>query len=61
MIRALLVAAMWAAAVAVAVLALKVGLGWLAGAGVLAALAALGTWDLLQKGHSILRDRKSVV
>ena len=55
MIRALLVAAVWAAAAAVAVLALKIGLGWLTAAGVLAALAALGTWDLLQKSHSILR------
>ena len=55
MIRALFVAAVWAAAVAVAVLALKVGLGWLTLAAILAALAALGTWDLLQKGHSILR------
>ncbi len=55
MIRALVVGAIWAAAVVVAVLALKVGLWWLIVAGVLAAFAALGTWDLLQTGHSILR------
>ena len=55
MLRGLVIGAIWAAAAAVAVLALKVGLGWLTVAGVLAALAALGTWDLLQTGHSILR------
>ncbi len=55
MIRAVILAALWAVAVAVAALALKVGLGWLLAAGVLAALAALGTWDLLQTRHSILR------
>lgn len=55
MIRAVILAALWAVAVAVAALALKVGLGWLLAAGLLAALAALGTWDLLQTRHSILR------
>ncbi|MEI7913942.1 MAG: FMN-binding glutamate synthase family protein [Mycobacteriaceae bacterium] len=55
MIRALIVAAIWAAAIAVAVLAITTGLGWLALAGVLAALAAVGTWDLIQKSHSVLR------
>ena len=55
MIRAVIIAAVWAAAIAVAALALKVGLGWLVLAGALAALAALGTWDLLQTRHSILR------
>ena len=55
MIRALIIAALWAAAVAVAVVAVKVDLGWLILAVVLAALAALGAFDLLQKSHSILR------
>ena len=55
MIRAVIVAAVWVAAIAVAVLALKIGLAWLVLAAVLAALAALGTWDLVQKSHSILR------
>lgn len=55
MTRALIIAALWAAAVAVTVVAVTVELGWLILAGVLAALAALGTFDLLQKSHSILR------
>ena len=55
MIRALIIAVLWAAAAAVAVVAVKVDLGWLILAVVLAALAALGTFDLLQKSHSILR------
>ena len=55
MLRAFLVGMVWVAAAAVAALALKIGIGWLIVAGVLAALAALGTWDLLQKSHSILR------
>lgn len=55
MTRGLIIAALWAAAVAVTVVAVKVELGWLILAGVLAALAALGTFDLLQKSHSILR------
>ena len=56
MLRALIIAAVWVAAVVVAVLAVKWDhTGWWAGAAVLAALAALGTWDLIQKSHSILR------
>jgi glutamate synthase domain-containing protein 2 len=56
MLRALIIAAAWAAAVAVAVLAVKLGhTGWWVGSAVLAALAGLGTWDLVQKSHSILR------
>jgi hypothetical protein len=55
MTRVFFVATVWAAAIAVAVLALKIGIGWLALAVVLAALAGLGTWDLLQTRHSILR------
>ena len=48
-------AAIWAAAVAAAVLALTLNAGWWALAAILAGLAGLGTWDLLQKGHAILR------
>ena len=55
MIRGAIIAALWAAAIAIGVLALKVGALWWIPATVLAALAALGTWDLLQKSHSILR------
>ena len=55
MLRALIIGAVWAAAVAVAVMAVKLGAGWWIVSAVLAALAGLGTWDLLQKGHSILR------
>ena len=55
MIRALILGAVWAAAIAVAVVALKIGAGWWILAAILAALAGLGTWDLLQKSHSVLR------
>ena len=55
MVRGLLVAVIWAAAVAAAALALRLDAAWWIAAAVLAALAGLGTWDLLQKGHSILR------
>ena len=55
MIRALIIATIWAASIAVGVLALKIGALWWILAAVLAALAALGTWDLLQTRHSILR------
>ena len=55
MIRGLVVAAIWAAAIVVGVLALKIGTAWWILAAVLAALAGLGTWDLLQTRHSILR------
>jgi len=55
MIRGLVVAAIWAAALAIGVLALKIGMAWWILAAVLAAIAGLGTWDLLQTRHSILR------
>ena len=55
MIRAAIIAALWPAAIACGVLALKIGALWWILAALLAALAALGTWDLLQKSHSILR------
>ena len=55
MIRALILGAVWAGAIAVAVVALKIGAGWWILAAILGALAGLGTWDLLQKSHSILR------
>ena len=51
MIRGLIMAALWIAAIAVAVVALNVSAGWWILAAVLAALAGLGTWDLLQKSH----------
>jgi len=54
-IRGLVVAAIWAVAIAVGALALKIGTAWWILAAVLAALAGLGTWDLLQTRHSILR------
>jgi len=61
MLRPLIMVALWLAAVAAGVLAtiLKTD-WWLAGdwwtiAIVLAALAALGTWDLIQTSHTILR------
>jgi hypothetical protein len=54
MIRVLIVGVVWAAAVAAG---LAVTWHHVFGivAAVLAALAALGTWDLIQKKHSILR------
>ena len=62
MLRPLVVASVWIAAIAVALLALSTRPGWwvlaavlAALAAVLAALAALGTWDLLQTRHTILR------
>ena len=55
MIRGLIIATIWAASIAVGVLALKIGALWWILAAVLAALAALGTWDLLQTRHSIIR------
>ena len=55
MIRGFIIAAVWAAAIAVGVLAIKIGALWWILAAVLGALAALGTWDLLQTRHSILR------
>jgi glutamate synthase domain-containing protein 2 len=55
MIRGFIVATVWAAAVIAAGLALTLHGGWWIISLVLAGLAGLGTWDLLQKGHSILR------
>ena len=55
MLRAVIVAAVWAEAVVAALLAVRHGIWWLLLAAVLAGLAALGTWDLIQTKHSILR------
>jgi glutamate synthase domain-containing protein 2 len=52
MLRALIIAAIWAAA---AVLAFTLHGAWLILALLVAAVAALGTWDLLQPRHSVLR------
>ena len=55
MTRPLIVAAVWAVAIALGALGLLLhGLWWLP-AIVMAALAALGTWDVLQTKHTILR------
>ena len=55
MTRPLIVAAVWAMAIALGALGLLLhGLWWLP-AIVMAALAALGTWDVLQTKHTILR------
>ena len=56
MLRALAIAAVWVAALAVAGLALLLGPWWWLLAAPLAAIAALGTWDLLQTRHTILRS-----
>ena len=53
--RAVIVAAVWVEAGVAALLALRHGPWWWVAAAVLAALAALGTWDLVQTKHSILR------
>ncbi|GAY18018.1 FMN-binding glutamate synthase family protein [Mycobacterium sp. shizuoka-1] len=55
MLRALAVTAIWVAAVAVGGAALTVHPGWWLLSALLAAVAALGTWDLLQTRHTILR------
>ncbi|MCH9720615.1 MAG: FMN-binding glutamate synthase family protein [Actinomycetia bacterium] len=55
MLRAVIVAAVWAEAAAAALLSVRHSIWWLAPAAALAALAALGTWDLIQTRHSILR------
>ena len=55
MLRAVIVAAVWAEAVVAALLVVRHGIWWLLLAAVLAGLAALGTWDLIQTKHSILR------
>ena len=56
MLRALAVAAVWVVALAAAVLALEFGPWWWLLAAPVAAVAALGTWDLLQTRHTILRS-----
>ncbi|MBB3754467.1 glutamate synthase domain-containing protein 2 [Mycolicibacterium sp. BK634] len=56
MLRALVVAALWVAALAVAGLTLAFSPWWWLLAAPLVALAALGTWDLLQTRHTILRS-----
>ncbi|WP_445170307.1 FMN-binding glutamate synthase family protein [Mycolicibacterium sp. Dal123E01] len=55
MARPLIIAVIWLAAVASGVLGVVIDDAWWTLALVLAALAALGTWDLLQTKHSILR------
>ncbi|AQT80253.1 FMN-binding glutamate synthase family protein [Mycolicibacterium litorale] len=55
MIRALAITAVWVAAVAAAGLALTLGPWWWLLAAAVAAVAALGTWDLVQTRHTILR------
>lgn len=53
--RALIVGAVWLEAVFAALLAVRNSPWWWLVAIVIAALAALGTWDLVQTRHSILR------
>lgn len=55
MMRTLLVVGVWLAALFFALLALRLDALWWIPAALLGALAALGTWNLLQTGHSILR------
>ena len=55
MVRPLIVAGVWVAAVLAGVLALLFHVWWALPAAVLAGLAALGTWDLIQTRHTILR------
>ena len=55
MLRALAVAAVWVVALAGAGLALGVSPWWWLLAAAVAAVAGLGTWDLLQTRHTILR------
>ncbi|OYN74864.1 FMN-binding glutamate synthase family protein [Mycolicibacterium sphagni] len=56
MLRALVVAAMWVAALAVTGLTVALSPWWWLLAGPLLAVAGLGTWDLLQTRHTILRS-----
>ncbi|MCV7178997.1 FMN-binding glutamate synthase family protein [Mycolicibacterium sphagni] len=56
MLRALVVAAMWVAALAVTGLTVALSPWWWLFAGPLLAVAGLGTWDLLQTRHTILRS-----
>ena len=55
MTRLLIVAGVWAVALALGVLAVLVHGAWWIPAAIVAALAALGTWDVLQTKHTILR------
>ncbi|WP_167101512.1 FMN-binding glutamate synthase family protein [Mycobacterium sp. DL592] len=55
MTRLLIVAGVWAVALALGVLAVVVHGAWWIPAAIIAALAALGTWDVLQTKHTILR------
>ena len=55
MIRPFIVACIWVAAVLAGVLALLFHAWWTLPAAVLAGLAALGAWDLIQTRHTILR------
>jgi glutamate synthase domain-containing protein 2 len=54
-VRPVIVAGVWLAAVLAAIAAMLHGSWWVLPAVVLAGLAALGTWDLLQTRHTILR------
>ncbi|WP_431236307.1 FMN-binding glutamate synthase family protein [Mycolicibacterium aichiense] len=56
MLRALAVTSLWVVALATAGLALAVSPWWWLIAAPLAAIAALGTWDLLQTRHTLLRS-----
>ncbi len=55
LIRPLIVAGIWVMAALAVALSLTWHGSWAVAAAVLAALAALGTWDLLQTRHTILR------
>jgi hypothetical protein len=54
-VRPVIVAGVWLAAVLAAIAALAESGWWAAPAAALIGLAALGTWDLLQTRHTILR------
>jgi glutamate synthase domain-containing protein 2 len=56
MLRALAVATVWVVALALTGLSLAVSQWWWLPAAPLAAVAALGTWDLLQTRHTLLRS-----
>ena len=56
MTRWLIVLAIWILGLGALAVTLGVATGWWFAAVVLLALAALGTWDLLQRRHSILRN-----
>jgi Conserved region in glutamate synthase len=56
MVRPLVVAGFWLAAQAALALTLTLNGWWALPAVVLVALAALGTWDLVQRPHTILRS-----